>query len=320
VTDLHAKLDDMTRQATGRAGPPDPEAVVRRGRRRRRRQLAAATALAAIAVVVSVPIARDALTTAAPDPVAPAGRRGGAAVAALGPWFGRADASVFLSADVTQAQRDALRARLDGLPIVDTVWYESRTESFAAFREQFRDAPELAEGVRVEAMPESFRVRLNRPESFPALRLALCRGGRCADGVDQVIDLLGPLRQGQVERALRADVTVILRDDVTPEELTALRDRAERVDGVAEVVYEPPVPGSKRSAPRASAPVLGPYPDLGGPAALRVRLAARGDPDAFTDALCRTRRTGNCAAGVAVVIAHPEDLVGAPTASMPPGG
>jgi hypothetical protein len=318
MTDLHAKLDDMTRQATGGAGLPDPEAVVRRGRRRRHRQLATATALAAIAILVSVPVARDALTTAAPEPVAPAGRRGGAAVASLGPWFGRADASVFLSAGVTQAQRAAVRAHLERLPIVDAVWYESRAESFAAFREQFRDAPEFTEGVRADAMPESFRVRLNRPESFPALQLALCARGRCAGGVDQVIDLLEPLRQGQAER-VRADVTVILRDDITPEELTALRDRAERVDGVAEVVYEPPVPGSGPPAPRSSVPVLGPYPDLGGPAALRVRLTATGDADAFTGALCRTRRTGDCAAGVAVVIAHPEDLA-TPAASTPPGG
>jgi hypothetical protein len=308
VTDLHAKLDDMTRQATGRAGLPDPEAVVRRGQRRRRRQLTMGTALAALAILVSVPVARDALTTAAPEPVAPAGRRGGAAVASLGPWFGRADASVFLTPDITEAERTAVRERLERLPIVDAVWYESRAESFAAFREQYRDAPEFIEGVRADAMPESYRVRLNRPESFPALHLALCGSGGCTGGVDQVIDLLGPLRQGQAERALRADVTVILRDDITPDELTALRDRAGRIDGVAEVVYEPPVQGSRPSVPRASTPVTGPYPDLGGPAALRVRLAPTGDADAFTGALCRTRRTGDCAAGVAVVIAHPEDV------------
>jgi hypothetical protein len=312
---LHAKLDDMTRQATGGAGLPDPEAVVGRGRRRRRRQLATATALAALALVVSVPIARDALLTGAPEPVAPAGRRGGAAVASLGPWFGRADAAVFLSEPVTEAQRTAVRERLERLPIVDTVWHESKAEAFAAFREQFRDAPELTEGVRPEAMPESYRVRLNRPESFPALQQAVCGQTGCADGVDQVVDLLEPLRQGQAERALRADVTVILRDDVTPEELTALRDRAERIDGVAEVVYEPPVPGSRRPAPRTSTPVTGPYPDLGGPAALRVRLTSTGDAAGFTAALCRTRRTGDCAAGVAVVVADPAGLRTAPATS-----
>jgi cell division protein FtsX len=62
--------------------------------------------------------------------------------------------SLFLTADVTGAQRDALRAALSG---IDGVEYQSREQAYENFKELYRDSPDLVEKVRPDALPESFR-------------------------------------------------------------------------------------------------------------------------------------------------------------------
>ena len=56
--------------------------------------------------------------------------------------------SIFLKADVTDAQRDALKAALDGLHIPGGVEYESREQAYERFRELYKDSPDLTESVR----------------------------------------------------------------------------------------------------------------------------------------------------------------------------
>jgi hypothetical protein len=65
--------------------------------------------------------------------------------------------SVFLKADVTDADRDAVRSALAGIDTLDGVEYESREQAYENFKEIYRDSPDLIESVRPDTLPESFR-------------------------------------------------------------------------------------------------------------------------------------------------------------------
>lgn len=107
-------------------------------------------------------------------------------------FYYRVEVSIFLTDAVTQAQRDQLRQELQQDPLVKSVTYESKTEAYKRFREQFKDSPDLINNTSATALPESFRVKLKDPSKF-----ALAANKyKTADGVDLVIDqrkILGPL-------------------------------------------------------------------------------------------------------------------------------
>lgn len=65
--------------------------------------------------------------------------------------------SIFLRADVTDPQRDALRAALDGIDVPGGVEYESREQAYANFKELYKDSPDLVAKVSPDTLPESFR-------------------------------------------------------------------------------------------------------------------------------------------------------------------
>ena len=67
-------------------------------------------------------------------------------------------------------QRDELEARLTAQPIVEQVFYESKQDAYERFKEQFKDEPELVETVTPDALPASFRVKLQDPEQFGVIR------------------------------------------------------------------------------------------------------------------------------------------------------
>jgi cell division protein FtsX len=65
--------------------------------------------------------------------------------------------AIFLKADVTDAQRQALKEALDGAGIPGGVEYESREQAYANFKKLYKDSPELIEKVRPDTLPESFQ-------------------------------------------------------------------------------------------------------------------------------------------------------------------
>ena len=110
-------------------------------------------------------------------------------------WYDKVEVSVYLcgetsqaatcgAAAVTQQQRDAIQADLEAMPEVDTVFYESQEEAYAQFREQFKDSPDLVENVTAEALPESFRVKLQDPTQFGIVASAFAQ----RPGVEEVQD------------------------------------------------------------------------------------------------------------------------------------
>ena len=109
-------------------------------------------------------------------------------------WYDKVEVSVFLcgqdsdapscaAGEVSQAQRDQIQGDLRGMSEVDNVFYESKRDAYARFKEQFKDSA-IADNVTADQMPESFRVKLKDPEKFPIVATAFA--GR--DGVEQVQD------------------------------------------------------------------------------------------------------------------------------------
>jgi cell division transport system permease protein len=108
---------------------------------------------------------------------------------AAGDWADKIEVSIFLCdgrscADITQEQRDELEASLAREPVVEEVFYESKQDAYERFREQFKDEPELVETVTPDALPASFRVKLEQPEQFGVIRDKY----QAWPGVEDIID------------------------------------------------------------------------------------------------------------------------------------
>lgn len=257
MIDLDTQLERLAAEASRDAVPPDPAALARRGRRRRRRQLAG-SALVVAAVVAAGLVLPARLTgrtgdlprpaTAPPTDVAGAASLGGY-------WFGKIDASVYLKLDVTPAQRQAIRKRIERLDVVDQVFFESRAEAWARLRELYKGKPEILKRTDPALLPESFRVRLDAPEHLKQLLLALCPGPprkvaghlRCIAGVDTVTDDKAPLKAVLVPKpwTTTTDVTVFLADAGRAER-EAVHMRLEAIAGVANVTYVTPAEAYRR--------------------------------------------------------------------------
>ena len=91
-------------------------------------------------------------------------------------WYDKVEVSVYLCGElsraatcngaITDAQRAALQAELEGTPQVQRVYYESQDQAYDQFRKKFEDSPDLLENVTADALPESFRVKLKDPTQF----------------------------------------------------------------------------------------------------------------------------------------------------------
>jgi cell division transport system permease protein len=110
-------------------------------------------------------------------------------------WYDRVEVSVFLcgkasdpklcpNGEITPEQRAAVEAQLKGMTdVVEDVFYESQTEAYERFKEQFQNSP-ILENVTPDSMPESFRVKLFNPEDFSMVAATV----GTSPGVEQVQD------------------------------------------------------------------------------------------------------------------------------------
>ena len=109
-------------------------------------------------------------------------------------WYDKIEVSVFLcgslsessscaTGPVTDAQRTAIQADLNSLPVVQTVYYESQAQAYQHFQERFKGSA-IAQNVTPDQLPESFRVKLKDPTQFNVVQSAF--SGR--PGVDTVQD------------------------------------------------------------------------------------------------------------------------------------
>jgi cell division transport system permease protein len=112
-----------------------------------------------------------------------------------GYWSDKIEVSVFLAPKVPAEQRDTIRQQLEGQPVVERVYYESKEDAYARFREQFKDSPDMVRNVSPDVLPESYRVKLKDPTQFAQVHDLFCSGrfndrGKevCNPGIDSVID------------------------------------------------------------------------------------------------------------------------------------
>ncbi len=106
-------------------------------------------------------------------------------------YFDRVEVAVFLTNDVSTDDPGCtgpicadLRTQLQNFPGVQSVDYESRAQAYDRFKKVFAQQPELVQLARPEALPASFRVKLNDPKRFAVINQAF--GTR--PGVDRVVD------------------------------------------------------------------------------------------------------------------------------------
>jgi cell division protein FtsX len=104
-----------------------------------------------------------------PAPVSPDGRR----------------ATVFLRAEATDEQREAIAAELRSLPGIASFEFSSKQDAYERFKEIYACAPDLVDPIRPESLPESFIVTLTDPAAGPVLRNRIAG----MPGVDTVIHL-----------------------------------------------------------------------------------------------------------------------------------
>lgn len=110
-----------------------------------------------------------------------------------GYWYDKIEVSIFLCGNtsvaftctgaVTDEQRTNIETVLGTLESVQDVFYESSADAYAQFKEQFAGSAILA-NISPDALPESFRVKLDNPENFEKVAGAL----QSVQGVESIQD------------------------------------------------------------------------------------------------------------------------------------
>ncbi|GAA2521776.1 permease-like cell division protein FtsX [Winogradskya humida] len=79
------------------------------------------------------------------------------------------DVSIFLTYDVTDAQRAAIDSGLQADPTVRNLEFESREAAYVKFKELWKDSPDFVQSVGPESLPESFRLTMTQASHYPDL-------------------------------------------------------------------------------------------------------------------------------------------------------
>jgi cell division transport system permease protein len=90
-----------------------------------------------------------------------------------GDWAQKVEVSVYLKEGVSQAEIDALGRKIAAIPEVEEHYFETKEQAYARYKELFRESETLLENVSPDAMPESFRIKLKDPQTFPVIRARL---------------------------------------------------------------------------------------------------------------------------------------------------
>ena len=112
----------------------------------------------------------------------------------MGYWYDKIEVSIFLcgktsvaftcTGTVTAEQRANIETVLGSLaPTVQEIFYESSQDAYGKFQEQFAGSAILA-NISPDALPESFRVKLDDPANFEKVATAL----QSVQGVESIQD------------------------------------------------------------------------------------------------------------------------------------
>jgi cell division transport system permease protein len=100
-------------------------------------------------------------------------------------YYDKVQVSIYLADEVTDQQRDAIAAQLEGSTEVRDYIYESKAEAYERFKQQFQEQPALIANTPEDALPESFRVELVNPERYEVIAQEFPVG---QNGVEDVRD------------------------------------------------------------------------------------------------------------------------------------
>jgi len=112
----------------------------------------------------------------------------------------RVEVAVYLDDGISQADSDRILAKLNAMPEVDHVRYESKQQAYERFQALFANQPDLVNNVSANALPASYRVKLADPSKFRVIYAQIFG----QPGVEQVVDERAVLdRLFAVSRVLR---------------------------------------------------------------------------------------------------------------------
>jgi cell division transport system permease protein len=116
------------------------------------------------------------------------------------------EVAVFLRDDISGGQNQHLFDVLNNMPEVDSVHYESKEEAYQRFLDLFKDQKDLVANTSKDAIPASFRVKLNDPEKFAVVAARL----QGEPGIEKIIDQRDVLKRlFAVTKVFRVGVTVV---------------------------------------------------------------------------------------------------------------
>ena len=143
-------------------------------------------------------------------------------------WSGKIEVSVFLCVDsspnpackgkgpVSQSDKNAIRQKLQGLPQVEKVYYESQKQAYQRFKEKFKNTPEFVKVTQPQFLPDSFRVKLKNPNEAAPVQQAVksLPGVDLVNGKDQstesFLNVLGGLQLTAIGVAILQLIAAIL--------------------------------------------------------------------------------------------------------------
>src|SRR4051812_3199970 len=73
-------------------------------------------------------------------------------------WRGGVEGSIFMKADASPEELDAVARELRAMPEVKKVRFVSKQGAYDEFRKMFQNSPDMLESLSVEQMPPSYRV------------------------------------------------------------------------------------------------------------------------------------------------------------------
>ncbi|MFC7531349.1 permease-like cell division protein FtsX [Actinoplanes sp. GCM10030250] len=99
-------------------------------------------------------------------------------------YYDKIEVSVFLTEDVSEAQKSAINQTIDSSPLVETKTHETKEQAFERFKLLWKDSPDFVNSISPESLPESYRVKLTNPEKYSEFATQI----EGLPGIRQIID------------------------------------------------------------------------------------------------------------------------------------
>ena len=117
----------------------------------------------------------------------------------------KVEVAVYLKDTISDADRQLLFRRIQGMDDVADVTYESKQRAYERFKRIFANQPALTQNVSPDALPASFRVKLDDPTKFEVVSAQL--NGQ--PGIERIVDQRSLLKRVfAVSNILRAGALV----------------------------------------------------------------------------------------------------------------